>query len=94
MKNYLLLLLALVSPIITVAQDKGLDERVNDAFMPIAEAWEGLILTSIPIAGLDVPIVVILLVAGATFFTIYFKVPSITRFPTAINTVRGTLCRY
>lgn len=71
------------------AQEKGLDEKVNDAFMPIAEGWEGFILTSVPIAGLNVPIVVILLVFGATFFTLFFKVPSISKFPLAINTVRG-----
>ena len=91
MKKYLLSIFALILPLLNFAQEgeKGIDERVNDAFMPFAEWWEGLILTSVPIAGLDVPIVVILLVLGATFFTIYFKVPSITRFPTAINTVRG-----
>lgn len=91
MKKYLLSIFVLILPLLNFAQaaEKGIDERVNDAFMPFAEWWEGLILTSVPIAGLDVPIVVILLVLGATFFTIYFKVPSITRFPTAINTVRG-----
>ncbi len=30
-----------------------------------------------------------LVVFGATFFTIYFKFPNITKFPLAINTVRG-----
>ncbi|WP_104734446.1 alanine/glycine:cation symporter family protein [Hanstruepera ponticola] len=89
MRKYLFSLLAVLLPIIGFAQDKGIDEKVNDAFMPIATWWEGFILTSVPIAGLDVPIVVILLVIGATFFTLYFKVPSITKFPTAINTVRG-----
>ncbi|WP_134198786.1 MULTISPECIES: alanine/glycine:cation symporter family protein [Flavobacteriaceae] len=89
MKNYLLTLMTLILPLAISAQEKGLDEIVNDAFMPVAEGWEGFILTSIPIAGLNVPIVVILLVVGATFFTLYFKVPSITKFPTAINTVRG-----
>ncbi len=89
MKNYLLTLMTLILPLATSAQEKGLDEIVNDAFMPVAEGWEGFILTSVPIAGLNVPIVVILLVVGATFFTLYFKVPSITKFPTAINTVRG-----
>ncbi|GAA0741134.1 alanine/glycine:cation symporter family protein [Gaetbulibacter jejuensis] len=81
--------MTLILPLAISAQEKGLDEIVNDAFMPVAEGWEGFILTSVPIAGLNVPIVVILLVVGATFFTLYFKVPSITKFPTAINTVRG-----
>ncbi|WP_417289969.1 alanine/glycine:cation symporter family protein [Corallibacter sp.] len=89
MKKYLLLMISMITPFLTFAQEKGIDEIVNDAFMPVATWWEGFILTSVPIAGLNVPIVVILLVAGATFFTIYFKVPSISRFPTAISTVRG-----
>ncbi len=91
MKKYLLSYFTFLLPFFNYAleAEKGIDEQINDAFMPFAEWWEGLILTSVPIAGLDVPIVVILLVFGATFFTIYFKVPSIMRFPTAINTVRG-----
>ena len=92
MKKYLLTIFAIVLPLLNFAQEnaeKGIDERVNDAFMPFAVWWENLILTSVPIGDLNVPIVVILLVLGATFFTIYFKFPSITRFPTAINTVRG-----
>ena len=91
MKKYLLTLFALILPLLSIAQEaeKGLDERVNDAFMPIATWWEGLILTKIPIGGEEVPVVVILLVLGATFFTIYFKFPNILKFRLAINTVRG-----
>ena len=91
MKKYLLVFTALLLPILNFAQEaeKGLDEKVNDAFMPVATWWEGFILTTVPVAGYDIPFVVILLVFGASFFTIYFKVPSITKFPLAINTVRG-----
>lgn len=78
-------------PLLTFAQDapKGIDERINDAVMPYAVGWENLVFTPISVAGQDIPIVVILLVLGATFFTIYFKVPGITKFKLAINTVRG-----
>ena len=89
MKKYLLTVLTVLLPIITFAQDKGLDEKVNDAFMPIATWWEGFVLTRVPIGEYNIPFVVILLVVGATFFTVYFKFPSITKFKTAINTVRG-----
>ncbi len=87
--KYRLLLFFTILPLITSAQEKGLDEKVNDAFMPFAVWWEGFVLTSIPIAGYNLPIVLILLIFGATFFTIYFKFPNITKFPLAINTVRG-----
>ena len=89
MKYKLLAIFALLVPFFSVAQEKGLDEKVNDAFMPFATWWEGFILTPITIAGYDMPIVLLLLIIGATFFTIYFKFPNISRFPLAINTVRG-----
>lgn len=92
MKKYLLSIFTLILPFITFAQDtveKGLDEKVNDAFMPIATWWEGFVLTTVPIGEYNIPFVVILLVVGATFFTLYFKFPSITKFPLAVNTVRG-----
>ena len=91
MKNYLLSLITFLIPILTFAQEsqKGLDEKINDAFMPVATWWEGLVLYPVPIAGHDVPFVVILLVVGATFFTIYFSFPGVTKFKLAINTVRG-----
>jgi len=84
MKYRLLLISTLLSPFFTFAQEtveKGLDETVNDAFMPFATWWENTVLTAVPIAGYDIPIVLILLIVGATFFTIYFKFPGITKFP-------------
>jgi len=87
--KYKLPLLFTLLPLFTSAQEKGLDEKVNDAFMPFAVWWEGFVLTSIPIAGYDLPVVLLLLIFGATFFTFYFKFPNIVRFPLAINTVRG-----
>lgn len=92
MKYRLLSLIAIFSPLFTFSQEvaeKGLDEKVNDAFMPFATWWENTVLTPIPIAGYDIPVVLILLILGATFFTIYFKVPGISKFGLAINTVRG-----
>ncbi len=92
MKKGILALFALLLPIFTFAQEtveKGLDEKINDAFMPIAVGWESLVLTPVHIAGYDIPIILIFLIAGATFFTIYFRFPGILKFGLAINTVRG-----
>ncbi|OIQ39947.1 MAG: alanine glycine permease [Bacteroidetes bacterium MedPE-SWsnd-G1] len=89
MYRKLLTLLFAVVPTLIFAQDKGLDEKINDWFMPIAVAWEGFILSTVPFGEYNIPVVVILLVLGALFFTVYFKFPSITKFPMAINTVRG-----
>jgi len=68
MNKKLLSLLFLAVPFLTFAQDKGLDEKINDAFMPVAVWWEGFVLTSVPIGGYNIPFVVLLLVLGATFF--------------------------
>lgn len=90
--SVLLLIATLVAPIAVIAQGteaKGLDEKINDWFMPIATDWESLVLTPVHFGDYKIPFVVILLVLGASFFTIYFKFPSITKFGLAINTVRG-----
>ena len=71
------------------AQTKGLDEKINDAFMPFAIWWENLIFTEIQLFGLGVPIVLILLLFGALLFTIYFGFINVRYFSTAIQVVRG-----
>jgi len=69
------------------AQDQGLDERINEAFTPIANWWGALILHNFP--GTSIPTIIILLVGGAVFFTVYFGFVNVRRFPTAVQTVRG-----
>lgn len=69
------------------AQDQGLDERINEAFTPIANWWGAVVLHNFP--GTSIPTIIFLLVGGALFFTIYFGFINIKRFPVAINTVRG-----
>lgn len=96
-KNYLFFLTFVAiffTPYLSLAQQeaqekKGIDEIVNDQFEPIAIAWKNLILSPIPIAGYDIPIVLILLVGGALFFTIYFGFIQFLKFPLSINVVRG-----
>ena len=87
--KFLFFLLSALSIPSLFAQEKGLDQRIDDWFMPIASAWEGLVLTTIPLGKYNIPFVVVLLVIGATFFTIYFGFINVRRFPTAINIVRG-----
>lgn len=69
------------------SQERGLDQRINDAFTPVANWWEGLVLHNFP--GTEIPTIIFLLVGGALFFTIYFGFVNVRRFPMAINTVRG-----
>ena len=89
MKKKLLVLLLMVVPMLTFAQEKGLDQKIDAAFQPVSDFFSNLIFFTIPIAGIDVPFVLLLLVGSALFFTIYFKFPNIFHFKTAINVVRG-----
>lgn len=68
---------------------RGLDDQINDAFMPIAIWWENIILYPIHLFGFDIPIVLILLLGGATFFTVYFRLINLLKFPLSIKVVRG-----
>ncbi len=94
MKKLLLLVATLIVPILTFAQEveKGLDEKINDAFQPITDVVEGIVFYSVKLAGTDssaMPIVIILLLTCATVFTIYFGFVQFRRFKLAIDTVRG-----
>lgn len=79
--------LLFLSPIASFA--KGIDETIDEWFTPIANAWEALVFTPVPIGDLKVPFVVILLVGGAGFFTLYFGFINIRKFPLSVNVVRG-----
>ena len=83
----LLSLILIFSSSLLSAQEKGLDEKINDAFTPVANWWEGLILHNFP--GTEIPTIIFLLVGGALFFTVYFGFVNVRHFSTAINTVRG-----
>ena len=69
------------------AQEQGLDDRINEAFTPIANWWGAVVLHNFP--GTEIPTIIFLLVGGALFFTVFFGFINVRRFPTAINTVRG-----
>lgn len=89
-KLSLLLLTLLSLPLSTLGQDRGLDERINDAFKPVADWWGWLIFYPLPFdAPYNLPIVLVLLIGGALFFTLAFGFVNIRRFPLAINVVRG-----
>jgi len=71
-------------------QQKGLDEKINDWFQPIADWWESVILFSIPFTDtFSLPIVLILLVGGAAFFTIRFSFVNLRKFGLSLRVVRG-----
>ncbi len=91
-RSLLLFLTTLLTPLIAFAQEaqKGLDERINDAFQPITAAVESIVFYSIPLGeGVNLPIVLVVLITGATLFTIYFKFIQFTKFKVSLLTVSG-----
>ena len=83
--KYLFLLLSALSIPSIFAQEKGLDQQIDEASKPFSDTISNIIFFEI----LGTPFVLILLVGSALFFTIYFGFVNIRRFPTAINVVRG-----
>ncbi|MFT5599881.1 MAG: AGCS family alanine or glycine:cation symporter [Flavobacteriales bacterium] len=94
-KVLLVIFIGFFIPFVGVAQEvekapKGMDERINDWFAPVADAVADVIFYSIGITdSVKVPIVLIVLLLGALFFTIYFKFPNIRLLGTAVKVVRG-----
>src|SRR5690625_6131232 len=87
---HLLLVSCFVIFIPTFAAARGIDERINDFFSPLADAWEALVLTSIPITrDISVPIVVLLLMFGAAYFAGYLRLVNKLPFPLALRVLHG-----
>ena len=85
MKKIQLLLLTFIIPFLSFAQEKGLDQRIDEAFKPVSDFFSDVVFFEV--AGY--PFVIFLLVGSAAFFTIYFGFPNIKYFWTSINVVRG-----
>ena len=93
MKKFLLSLFTILAPVFLFAQEaqqKGIDEVINEKFGNATGWFVELIFAQIPVTDeVGIPWVVIMLLGFATFFTIYFKFINISGFSTALNVVRG-----
>ncbi len=67
----------------------GIDEVINAATAPIATMVGNIVFFKISLFGVQLPLVVLWLVAGAVFFTFYMKFINIRGFKHAIELVRG-----
>ena len=62
----ILLIFTLLFPMFS--HSKGIDDKINDWFKPIADAWVNIVLYPINFSDeISIPIVLILLVLGAIF---------------------------
>ena len=66
-----------------------IDETINEAFKPIASAFNDLVFYSIPIGESQLPLIVVWLIAGALYFTFYLKLINVRGFTHAIRIVLG-----
>ena len=88
---FLLLVALLLQPKSLLAQTKkGLDDKINEAVEPLTELIESVVFFTVPITSeIAVPFVLILLLFGALFCTLYFGFPNLRYFRTSIDIVRG-----
>ena len=71
------------------AAQQGMDQRIDDAVRPAADAVAGFIFSSFPIAGVQVPFVLVWLIFAAALFTVYFKFINFRAFKHGFELVRG-----
>jgi AGCS family alanine or glycine:cation symporter len=67
----------------------GLDEKIDNAVKPFADAVTAFIFYSVPVAGVDIPLILVWLIAAATFFTFYFRFINFRAFKHGFQLVRG-----
>ena len=70
-------------------EEPTIDELINQAFQPITSFLNSVVFFTIPIAGHDIPFVLIWLIVGAIFFTIYMRFINIKGFKHALDVVSG-----
>ena len=85
MKKLIFLFIAFLSVSNLSAQQKGLDQTIDEAFQPISDFFSSVVFFEV----MGYPFVILLLVGSALFFTLYFGFPNLRYFLTSINVVRG-----
>ena len=69
--------------------DAGVDGLLDQAVQPVADAVAAFIFFAVPIGGTEVPLIVIWLVLGGVFFTLFLRGINLTGFAHAVSVVRG-----
>ena len=90
MKKFLLSLITFIIPFFTFAQELSTSERIDLNFKKYTGWFVDGIFYEIPFfESFQIPWVLIVLIGGALYFTIYFKLINVTGFYTAVKVVRG-----
>ena len=90
MKTKILPCLALLTPVFSFAQDKGIDQIIDEKFGDATGWFVNFIFYQIQFTE-DIKVFWVLfpLIIGATYFTIYFKFINFSGIITSINIIRG-----
>ena len=90
MKKILFSLFSIITPLLTFAQEQTTSEQIDETFRNYTSWFVDLIFYEIPFSeDFQIPWVLIVLIGGALYFTIYFKLINFTGFFTAIKVVQG-----
>jgi AGCS family alanine or glycine:cation symporter len=90
MNKKLLSLLFLATPFFSFAQEKGLDQQIDEAFGNATGWFVEIIFYQIPFSdAISIYWVLFPLILGALYFTFYFNFINLRGFFTSINIVRG-----
>jgi AGCS family alanine or glycine:cation symporter len=68
---------------------ENMDARIDEALRPFADAVSGFIFAAVPVAGVDIPFVLVWLIFAATLFTVYFGFINLRAFRHGFQLVRG-----
>ncbi len=71
------------------SQTDGLDALIDSTMRPVADAASSFIFYSVELFGTDVPLIVLWLIAGGVFFTVYLRFINFRGFRHAVDIVRG-----
>lgn len=79
----------LLIPIVGIAKEMSIDEKIEKGFKPFADWVGSIVFYPVSIVGISVPIVLIILISGALFFTLYFKFANVRLLSVAFNAAKG-----
>ena len=89
MRKSVLILLLFFQKNLLFAQEMGIDDRIEQGFAPISKFVTKYVFYPVSISGKDVPIVIILLLLGALYFTLYNRFANFRLLGVAIHAARG-----
>ncbi len=71
----------------------NIDQAIDQAIRPLADAVSAFIFYAVPFFGAELPLIVLWLIAGGVFFTVYLRFINLRGFAHAIALVRGHFAR-